>query len=95
MTYTHEQLCRVTRLDGDPAALGGAVTAALCGHWEHDGSCRWPHHNEVRQEGDELVVTVRFDAAADEVAEVRAAITRAVASGGLTGPDGRLTTWAC
>lgn len=29
---------------GDPRALGGAVTAALCGHWEHDGRCRWPHH---------------------------------------------------
>ena len=24
----------------DPAAVGAAVTAALCGHWEHEGPCR-------------------------------------------------------
>jgi hypothetical protein len=23
------------------------VTTALCGHWEHDGPCRWPHNNAV------------------------------------------------
>ena len=31
----------------DPAAVGGAVTTALCGHWEHEGACRWPHNNEI------------------------------------------------
>ena len=31
----------------DDAALGAAVTVALCGHWEHDGPCRWPHHNAL------------------------------------------------
>lgn len=31
----------------DPRAVGGAVTVALCGHWEHDGPCRWPHNNEL------------------------------------------------
>jgi hypothetical protein len=30
----------------DPAACGAAVTVALCGHWEHNGPCRWPHNNE-------------------------------------------------
>lgn len=34
----------------DPAAVGAEVTTALCGHWEHDGPCRWPHHNAI--EGD-------------------------------------------
>ena len=24
--------------DTDPAAPGAAVTVALCGHWEHEGS---------------------------------------------------------
>lgn len=33
--------------DADPRAVGAAVTVALCGHWEHDGPCRWPHNNEV------------------------------------------------
>jgi hypothetical protein len=31
----------------DPAAVGAAVTAALCGHWEHDGPCRWPHNSRI------------------------------------------------
>lgn len=31
----------------DPRAVGAAVTVALCGHWEHDGPCRWPHNNEI------------------------------------------------
>lgn len=31
----------------DPRAIGAAVTVALCGHWEHEGPCRWPHNNEV------------------------------------------------
>jgi hypothetical protein len=21
------------------------VTVELCGHWEHDGACRWPHNS--------------------------------------------------
>ena len=35
----------------DPRAPGGAVTTALCGHWEHEGPCRWPHHNAMAAEG--------------------------------------------
>ena len=31
----------------DPATVGAMVTVALCGHWEHDGPCRWPHHNQI------------------------------------------------
>jgi hypothetical protein len=31
----------------DPAAVGAMVTVALCGHWEHDGPCRWPHNNQI------------------------------------------------
>ena len=31
----------------DPAAVGAAVTVELCGGWEHDGPCRWPHHSEI------------------------------------------------
>jgi len=35
------------RLDSgtDPAAVGAAVTVELCGHWEHEGPCRWPPAN--------------------------------------------------
>ena len=31
----------------DPRAPGGEVTAELCGHWEHDGPCRWPHNSRL------------------------------------------------
>jgi hypothetical protein len=32
----------------DARAPGAAVTTALCGHWEHEGPCRWPHNNALR-----------------------------------------------
>jgi hypothetical protein len=31
----------------DRRAPGAAVTVALCGHWEHDGACRWPHNSRI------------------------------------------------
>ena len=40
----------------DPAAVGAAVTSALCGHWEHEGPCRWPHNNAI----DSASVPARF-----------------------------------
>ena len=80
-------------LDGDPAALGGAVTTALCGHWEHDGPCRWPHFTSPDVDGDAVVVTVHFDAGPDDEPEVRERIRSALAAGALVGPDGTTTTW--
>jgi hypothetical protein len=32
----------------DEGAPGAAVTSALCGHWEHEGPCRWPHNSALR-----------------------------------------------
>jgi hypothetical protein len=34
------------------------VTVALCGHWEHDGECRWPHHTRTFDRPGALVVDV-------------------------------------
>jgi hypothetical protein len=31
----------------DTRAPGGAVTVALCGHWDHEGRCRWPHNSRI------------------------------------------------
>jgi hypothetical protein len=31
----------------DPAAVGAAVSDELCGRWDHDGPCRWPHRNVI------------------------------------------------
>ena len=33
--------------DVDPRAPGGEVTVALCGHWDHEGACRWPHNTAI------------------------------------------------
>ena len=96
MALPLEQVCRVGTLHGDPAALGGAVTVALCGHWEHEPPCRWPHHTDSRQDPDadgSWVVTVRFDAGPAEEDVVRERIRAALATGRLRGPDGTTTTW--
>jgi hypothetical protein len=60
--------------DVDPAQVGAVVTAELCGSWDHEGPCRWPHNNDV----DSKVTTARFRTvfladAADE-REIRARI---------------------
>jgi hypothetical protein len=38
--------------DADPRAPGAMVTVALCGHWEHDGPCRWPHNSRIDDSSD-------------------------------------------
>jgi hypothetical protein len=35
----------------DPRAPGGAVTVELCGHWDHEGPCRWPHNSALDDTG--------------------------------------------
>lgn len=31
----------------DPREVGAAVTTALCGSYDHEGACRWPHNNAI------------------------------------------------
>lgn len=59
----------------DPRAVGGAVTVALCGHWEHEGPCRWPHNNEHAQC---LCFRTLFVCEPEEEPEVRAKIRAAL-----------------
>jgi hypothetical protein len=62
----------------DTRAPGGAVSVALCGHWEHDGPCRWPHHTEVEvSEGAGRVRTV-YAVDPQEEAGIRARIEDAL-----------------
>ena len=94
--WTFEEVCRVVALRGDVAALGGVVTVALCGHWEHDAPCRWPHHTTSSQDPEEAgswLATVQFDAEASEEQQVRELVREALAVGSLVGPDGTTTTW--
>jgi len=80
--------------DADERSPGAAVTVALCGHWEHDGSCRWPHYSSISQTGNGLHrLVVEFDAPADELKEVTARVEAALKAGQLEDPDGRLSQW--
>jgi hypothetical protein len=71
--FVHEAVVDLVE-DADPRAVGAAVTVALCGHWEHEGPCRWPHHNEIV---DGLFRTL-FVCGADEEPEVRSRIRSAL-----------------
>ncbi|MDQ1379557.1 MAG: hypothetical protein QOJ71_276 [Actinomycetota bacterium] len=62
----------------DPRAPGGQVTVALCGHWEHEGACRWPHNTSI--DGDAVparlrtVVVVRDDERAEVESRIEGAL---------------------
>ena len=93
--YTH-RLTFILSLSGarDSRAPGGAVTVALCGHWEHEGDCRWPHLSTIEETPDGAYrLTVDFDASDAEVEEVVRKIYGGLATNYLRGPDGRETTW--
>jgi hypothetical protein len=92
--YAHDA---VVILDpgGDVRAPGGAITVALCGHWDHQPSCPVaPHHTDATPTGDEaLRLRVLFAADPADETRVRALITQALSSGRLAGPDGPITRW--
>ena len=62
----------------DSRAPGGAVTVALCGHWEHEGPCRWPHSSEIDTDASPARLRTVFACGAAEVDEVHHAIDAAV-----------------
>ena len=67
--------------DADIAAPGGAVTAELCGHWEHPPPCPLaPHHTAAQRRGAQVHLRVLFATEADREAEVRTRIGRALAA---------------
>jgi hypothetical protein len=80
--------------DADLRAPGGAVTAALCGHWDHQPPCPLaPHHCRSDRIGNAVHVRILF--VADQAAEsvVRQRIESALSSEQLEGPDGVVTHW--
>ncbi|MGH3676625.1 MAG: hypothetical protein ACRDU5_12985 [Mycobacterium sp.] len=92
--YAHDAVV-VLDPGGDSVAPGGAITVALCGHWDHEPPCPLaPHHTDARPVGDgTLRLRVLLAADPRDEARVRSLIGQALASGRLTGPDGRVTTW--
>lgn len=94
-SYSHRFDYRIRLASGsDDRAPGGAVTVALCGHWNHEGPCRWPHHSTITPDGEGLHrLVVEFDASQEEVETVKAKIDAALTNGQLTGPDGHHSVW--
>jgi hypothetical protein len=79
--FAHEALIELVP-DADERAPGAAVTVALCGHWEHEGTCRWPHHTSVdTRAGQSLSLRVVFACAADDEPAVRQLIGTALDQG--------------
>jgi hypothetical protein len=81
-------------VDADLRAPGGAVTAALCGHWDHQPPCPVaPHHSRADRVGGVVHVRVLFVADRGVETAIRQSIDSALASGHLQGPDGVVTKW--
>ena len=78
--------------EGDERAIGAAVTVALCGHWEHDGPCRWPHTTSTEVAGSRVAISVNYECPEDERPQVESLIAGAISSGLLT-HDGKVTRW--
>jgi hypothetical protein len=78
--YVHSVTLRLVP-GADERAPGGAVTMALCGHWEHEGVCRWPHHTSIERLGEVHVARVVFSAWASEAEDVRERIERSLREG--------------
>ncbi len=64
----------------DPRAPGGAVTVALCGSWDHDPPCHWPHNNDFEMDGTVQRLRTLYVAPPEDVDEVRARIEAALRS---------------
>ena len=79
---------------GDDRAPGAAITAALCGHWEHEPPCPLaPHHTRAERDGEEVRLRTLFVVEPELEGSVRKRIGEALASSRLLGPDGVTTTW--
>ena len=89
--FVHEALLVDVDEGGEPAP-GAAITVELCGHWEHEGACRWPHYTSATPDADGLRIRTLFACSADDEAEVRARITAALSSG-RSPIDTQARTW--
>jgi hypothetical protein len=73
---------RLTLAGGvDPAAVGAAVTVELCGHWEHEGPCRWPHNSSIDAAREPALFRTLFVCDEADAARVGERIERALRGG--------------
>ena len=80
--------------DDSPNALGGAITKALCGGWDHPPPCPLaPHYVTNVAEGETVTLRVLFATEPANEQRVRSLIGEALATGELTVPDGGVAHW--
>lgn len=89
------RLCATVEFNAgaDSRAAGGAVTVALCGHWEHEGACRWPHYTETETIAHQHRLTIDFTCEESDLDEVSSKIHGAIKKGRQAGPDGSINEW--
>src|SRR2546421_12284560 len=78
----------------NPNALGGAITKALGGGWDHQPPCPLaPHYVSSIAAGETVTVRVVFATEPANEQRVRTLIGEALAAGRLTVPDGGVAKW--
>ena len=91
--YAHDAVVAM-QPGGSPNALGGVITVALCGRWDHEPPCPLaPHYVTALPDGETLAVRILFATEPANEQHVRTLIGEALASGQLTGPDGGVAMW--
>jgi hypothetical protein len=91
--FAHDAVLTMER-DADTRAPGAAITAALCGHWDHEPPCPLaPHHTSATRVGADVQLRILFAVEPAGEAEVRQRIETALADGQLVGPADEITRW--
>ena len=91
--FAHEAVL-VMQPDADLRAPGAAITAALCGHWDHQPPCPLAaHHTRAERIGDQVHLKTLFATEPDTEPLVRQRIDHALSGGQLQGPDATITRW--
>lgn len=89
--YAHEAML-VMEPDADLRAPGAAITAELCGHWEHEPPCPLAaHYTNAYRVGEQVRIRTLFASEPADEAEVRRRIDTALGRGRLdhtAGPPG-------
>ena len=81
LAYAHDAVLEMPA-EADERAPGGAITVALCGHWEHEPPCPLaPHATGATRDGGTVRLRILYATEPHRVAEVRRRIDEALAAG--------------
>jgi hypothetical protein len=91
--FAHDAVIAM-RPGSSPNALGGAITKALCGGWDHPPPCPLaPHYVTNVPAGETVALRVLFATEPANAQRVRSLIGEALATGRSTDPDGQAAIW--